>query len=126
MVALRLLAVWTFNIVSRLGGLYTFLRRKGAALPWSIPSDTTLEFLRCETEYPVDDLLVGTSASGFVFAQVKRSLTLSRFTRLRSSIRTRSIHPPVHRVASGRPGQTSDGSVVGYRLRPSCPHYIFQ
>ena len=53
------------------------LAEKGAALPWSLPADTTLEFLRCETEYPVDDLLVGTSAGGFVFAQVKRSLTLS-------------------------------------------------
>lgn len=53
------------------------LAEKGAALPWSLPSDTTLEFIRCETEYPVDDLLFGTSAGGFVFAQVKRSLTLS-------------------------------------------------
>lgn len=53
------------------------LAEKGVELPWSPPSDTTLEFIRCETEYPVDDLLFGTSAGGFVFAQVKRSLTLS-------------------------------------------------
>ena len=52
------------------------LAEKGAAPPWSLPSDTTLEFIRCETEHPVDDLLFGTSAGGFVFAQVKRSLTL--------------------------------------------------
>ena len=53
------------------------LAEKGAALPWNLPSDTTLEFIRCETEYPVNDLLFGTSADGFVFSQVKRSLTLS-------------------------------------------------
>ena len=53
------------------------LAEKGAALPWGLPSNTTLEFLRCETEYPVDDLLFGTSAGGFVFVQVKRSLNLS-------------------------------------------------
>lgn len=56
------------------------LAEKGAALPWSLPAHTTLEFIRCETEYPVDDLLVGTSAGGFVFAQVKRSLNLSSST----------------------------------------------
>jgi len=37
---------------------------------------TTLEFLRCETEQPVDDLMVGTSDGGHFFIQVKRSLNL--------------------------------------------------
>ena len=38
--------------------------------------DTTFEWLRCETEQPVDDLLLGTSRGGLVFCNVKRSLTL--------------------------------------------------
>jgi hypothetical protein len=33
--------------------------------------------VRCETEQPVDDLLVGTSASSFAFVNVKHSLDLS-------------------------------------------------
>jgi hypothetical protein len=33
--------------------------------------------VRCETEQPVDDLLVGTSASSFAFLNVKHSLDLS-------------------------------------------------
>jgi len=46
--------------------------------PWELPSEMTLEWLRCETEHPVDDLLVGTSAGGLVFAQIKRTLRLSK------------------------------------------------
>lgn len=53
------------------------LAEKEATLPWDLPSGTTLEWLRCETEQPVDDLLVGTSGKGLVFAQVKRTLQLS-------------------------------------------------
>jgi len=34
-------------------------------------------FLRCETEQPVDDLLVGTAASSFAFVNVKHTLSLS-------------------------------------------------
>ncbi|NET60325.1 MAG: hypothetical protein F6K47_30540 [Symploca sp. SIO2E6] len=37
----------------------------------------TLKFLRCETEQPVDDLLVGTSDHGHAFIQVKHRLTLA-------------------------------------------------
>jgi hypothetical protein len=53
------------------------LAEKDAAPPWGLPSETTLEWLRCETDQPVDDLLVGTSANGLVFGQVKRTLQLS-------------------------------------------------
>lgn len=53
------------------------LAEKSATAPWDLPADTSLEWLRCETEQPVDDLLVGTSGSGLVFAQIKRSLTCS-------------------------------------------------
>ncbi len=37
-------------------------------------------FVRCETEEPVDDILVGTSTDGFGFLQVKHSLSLSNKT----------------------------------------------
>ncbi len=53
------------------------LAEKDTAAPWELPADTTLEWLRCETEQPVDDLLVGTSANGLLFAQVKRTLQLA-------------------------------------------------
>ena len=53
------------------------LAEKDATPPWGLPADTTLESLRCETEHPVDDLLVDTSAHCLVFAQVKRSLDMS-------------------------------------------------
>jgi hypothetical protein len=52
------------------------LAEQAASPPWGLPTDTTLEFLRCETEQPVDDLLVGTSGDGVAFIQVKRSLNL--------------------------------------------------
>ena len=48
-----------------------------SAPPWNLSSDTTLEFIRCETEQPVDDLLIGTSHQGHIFVQVKHSLVLS-------------------------------------------------
>ena len=45
---------------------------------WDLPAATTLEWLGCETGEPIDDLLVGTSAKGHIFAQVKHSLTLAQ------------------------------------------------
>ncbi|WP_185747572.1 AAA family ATPase [Thermus tengchongensis] len=54
------------------------LAEKDATPPWNLPEGTTLEWLLCETDQPVDDLLVGTSANGLVFAQIKRTLQLSR------------------------------------------------
>jgi hypothetical protein len=53
------------------------LADKAASAPWTLSSDTTLEWLRCETEEPVDDLLIATSREGFAFSQIKRSLNLS-------------------------------------------------
>ena len=53
------------------------LTEQESAPPWDLSSDTTLEFIRCETEQPVDDLLVGTSHQGHIFVQVKHSLNLS-------------------------------------------------
>jgi hypothetical protein len=53
------------------------LAEKAAALRWELPNNTYLEYLRCETDEPVDDILVGTSDKGLIFVQVKKSLRLS-------------------------------------------------
>jgi hypothetical protein len=53
------------------------LAEANAAPPWSLPASTTFETIRCEQNQPVDDLLVGTNASGFAYLQCKRSLSLS-------------------------------------------------
>jgi len=53
------------------------LAEKAVTPPWDLPVATVLEWFRCETEQPVDDLLVGTSDGGLVFSQIKRSLSLS-------------------------------------------------
>jgi hypothetical protein len=54
------------------------LAESEASPPWNLPSNATLELLRCETEQPVDDLFVGTSDGGRVFVQVKHKVTLER------------------------------------------------
>ena len=53
------------------------LAEKAATPPWDLSTTAVLEWFRCETEQPVDDLLVGTSGSGYVFSQIKRRLNLS-------------------------------------------------
>jgi hypothetical protein len=49
-----------------------------ASPPWGLPGEVALEFLRCETDQPVDDLLIGTSHGGHAFIQVKHTVTASR------------------------------------------------
>jgi hypothetical protein len=53
------------------------LAEKDVSPPWGLPTTTTLDWFRSETEQPVDDLLVVTSAEGVIFAQIKHRLTLS-------------------------------------------------
>ena len=53
------------------------LAEKAASPPWNLPVESTLEWLRCETEQPVDDLLIGTSVDGLIFMQVKHRINLS-------------------------------------------------
>src|SRR5207248_10823 len=54
------------------------LAEQAAPLPWGLSKPgSSPEFIRCETEQPVDDILVGTSASGFAFIQVKKTIQLS-------------------------------------------------
>lgn len=45
--------------------------------PVDLPADVRLLSIRCQTEAPVDDVLIETSAKGFVFIQAKRSIDLS-------------------------------------------------
>lgn len=54
------------------------LAEKDVTPPWDLSSGTTLEWIRCETEQPVDDLLVGTSDNGYIYAQIKRRIRLSK------------------------------------------------
>jgi hypothetical protein len=54
------------------------LAEQEASPLWGWPADSTLEFIRCETEQPVDDLLVGTSHGGLAFINVKHSVTASQ------------------------------------------------
>lgn len=51
---------------------------ESAASPlWHLSADVSFEFVRCETEQAVDDIMVGTSADGFIFIQAKHTVTLS-------------------------------------------------
>ena len=55
------------------------LAESAVAAPWSLTdTDTTLEFIRCETDQPVDDILALTSKGGFLFFQVKKNVDLSK------------------------------------------------
>src|SRR4029453_3201581 len=53
------------------------LAERGISPPWGLPGEGTLEWVRCETEQPIDDLMVGTSHDGVILAQVKHTLQLS-------------------------------------------------
>ena len=52
------------------------LAEEAVSRPWDFPERP--EFLRCETEQPVDDLLIGLFGSGYAFVQVKNRLGLER------------------------------------------------
>ena len=54
------------------------LAEQEASPPWDLPANVFLKFLRCETEQPVDDLLIGTSEGGHVFIQAKHQLELGK------------------------------------------------
>ena len=72
-------ASWGFNFQHRVGAWFAaqILAERGAQPGWGLPTDTSFEWLRLETEQPIDDLLVGTSSGGLIYCQVKRRLTLS-------------------------------------------------
>lgn len=54
------------------------LAEKDVSIPWGLPSNISLESIRLETEYPIDDILVNTSSSGKIFIQVKHSIGLDK------------------------------------------------
>jgi hypothetical protein len=45
---------------------------------WGWHSQSTLDFVRCGTEQPVDDIMVGESGGGIALIQVKHSVSLER------------------------------------------------
>ena len=53
------------------------LAEQEAAPLWGLPEDVTFDFIRCETEQPVDDILVGASHGGHAFVQVKHTVMSS-------------------------------------------------
>lgn len=69
-----------FNYQNQVAAWFSvqILAEQESTPPWSLPADVTLDYLRCETEQPVDDLLVGTSEGGHAFIQVKHSVGLLR------------------------------------------------
>ena len=65
---------------SRVAAYYcvAVLAEREAQPPLTLPANATLDFVRCETEQPVDDVLVGASNGGHIFGQAKRALDLSK------------------------------------------------
>ncbi|OPX42367.1 hypothetical protein CLHUN_37860 [Ruminiclostridium hungatei] len=53
------------------------LAEQNATLAFDLPANVILKFVRCETEQPIDDIMLGTSDSGFIFIQAKHSVNLS-------------------------------------------------
>ncbi len=53
------------------------LAESEASSLWRLPAAATLEWLQCEADQPVDDLMIGTSEGGGVFSQVKHTVDLS-------------------------------------------------
>ena len=45
---------------------------------WRLRSGTHIEYFRCETETPVDDLNVGLSDGGIAYIQAKRQLAIEK------------------------------------------------
>lgn len=82
------------------------LAEQDASPPWDFPGHFTLEFLRCETEQPVDDLLVGTSGNGHVFIQVKHTLSLETS---KGSDLASSLDQFVRQFLSYRDAETGQG-----------------
>jgi hypothetical protein len=54
------------------------IAEQDVTVPLCLGSGTTFESIRSETGLPIDDLLIETSAGGFIFGQVKRTISLSQ------------------------------------------------
>src|SRR5436305_1811661 len=53
------------------------LAELAATAPWDLGENVFLESIRCETGQPIDDILVSTSAGGYLFFQVKKTVSVS-------------------------------------------------
>jgi hypothetical protein len=76
------------------------LAETNASPLWGWPNSSTIEFIRCETEQPVDDIMVGSSDDGLAFIQVKRSISLERngdspFAKTVTQFVRQALRPPV-------------------------------
>ena len=90
------------------------LAEKSTSPPWNMAAESTLEWIRCETEQPVDDIAIGTSTGGLLFVQAKRTLNLSastdsefysvadQFVRQFISCRAAQSLPWIHPLEAGR------------------------
>jgi DNA replication protein DnaC len=56
----------------------SILAELSATLPCDLPANIAFEYLRCETEQPVDDIMVGTSDIGVIFIQAKHTINLQK------------------------------------------------
>ncbi len=54
------------------------LAEKEASPPWELGAGDTFDFLRCETEQPIDDLMIGTSSGGVILIQAKHKVRLEK------------------------------------------------
>ena len=76
--------------------------------PADLPSNVRLLSILCQTEAPVDDVLIETDAKGFLFIQAKRSIDLALLSRHRlhqcwmSSSGSKKNAKMHRRVTSGR------------------------
>jgi len=95
------------------------LAEAGAEPLEGMPTTSTLEFLRCETEQPVDYLMVGTSEGGHLFIQVKRSLNLDSAieSRFQSTVNQFVRQFLAYRDVNGRGSRPSERPVEFERDR---------
>ena len=56
----------------------SILAEGNATLLWNLPSHTSFQYIRCETEQPVDDIMISTSDNGFIFIQAKHTISLQK------------------------------------------------
>lgn len=68
---------------------------------WDLPSSAFFKFFRCETEQPLDDLMIGTSTGGLVLLQI--STNISRSADADSKLSS-SIEQAVKQVRAYRTG----------------------
>lgn len=96
------------------------LAEQDSTPPWELPGGITLEWIRCETEQPIDDMLVGTSAGGRVFAQIKRTLRLEKSS---ASDLAKTLDQFVRQFIASR-DETIGAESLGRRLDPSFDRFV--